>query len=175
MKGTIRSLSLILVTMTAFLAVSAVHAQERIAATPEGTQQVPAVISPGTAFFFATINEDGTEIQYNFTYENLRGEPLQAHLHMAQEGVNGGIFLFICTNLGNGPPGVPACPAPGDTVSGSWNQDDVVPIDSQGMNGGSFAFSRAIKAIRNGVAYVNLHSNLFPAGELRGQVRTSIQ
>ena len=30
----------------------------------------------------------------------------QAHIHFAQRGVNGGITVFLCTNLGNGPTGI---------------------------------------------------------------------
>ena len=42
-----------------------------------------------------------------------RGEVLQAHIHFAQEGVNGGIVVFLCTNLGNNPSNepVPECPS----------------------------------------------------------------
>jgi hypothetical protein len=32
-------------------------------------------------------------------------------------------------------------------------------------------FSALINALNNGTAYVNVHTNQFPAGEIRGQVR----
>ena len=47
------------------------------------------------------------EIEFELSYEDLRGEVLQAHIHFAQEGVNGGIVVFLCTNLGNNPSNEP--------------------------------------------------------------------
>jgi hypothetical protein len=40
----------------------------------------------------------------------MEGDVLPTHIHLGQHGVNGGISVFLCTNLGNGPAGTPTCP-----------------------------------------------------------------
>jgi hypothetical protein len=83
--------------------------------------------------------------------------------------VNGGIMVFLCSNLGNGPVGTAACP-PSGSVSGTITAANVVGAASaQGIAAGEFA--EVVKAIRHGVAYANVHSTLYPGGEIRGQLR----
>ena len=162
-------------TLVALVAAPAAMGQELAVAAGDGSQEVPALITPGTAVFLAEINDERTQIDYELEYQTLRGTPTQAHIHLAQEGVNGGVMLFVCTNLGNGPVGTPACPVPEGTVTGTWTEDSVIPIPNQGINGGPLALKRVIKAMRTGTAYLNLHTDLFPAGELRGQIRGTLK
>ena len=78
-------------------------------------------------------------------------------------------MIFFCTNLGNGPAGTAACPVDGGTVSGVATAASVVGAADQGVLAGDlFAVQRAI---RNGIAYANIHTTQFPGGEVRGQAR----
>jgi hypothetical protein len=43
-----------------------------------------------------------------------------------------------------------------------------VPRQEQGIEPG--AFDELTRAIRKGVTYANVHTDLFPAGEIRGQI-----
>jgi CHRD domain len=90
-------------------------------------------------------------------------------------GVNGGITVFLCTNLGNGPAGIQPCPAPPATISGTIVAADVSPnipataaARTQGLNSGEMA--ELIAAIRAGSTYVNVHSTTYPGGEVRSQI-----
>lgn len=125
----------------------------------------------GTGEFRAEINENGTSIDYHLTY-TLEGAVQQAHIHLGQKDVNGGIVLFLCTNLGNAPPTVPTppeCPASPEEVSGTLTANDVVAVASQGISAGDFA--EVLRAIRRGVAYANVHSGPnHGGGEIRGQI-----
>ena len=62
-------------------------------------------------------------IDWVLTYRDLPTVVQQAHIHFGRPALNGGIVLFLCTNLGNGgPAGAPtpqACPPapPGTTVT----------------------------------------------------------
>lgn len=132
-------------------------------------EEVPAVDTPAGGLFTATINEDGTEISYELKYVRYRGTVTQSHIHFAQPGVNGGIMVFLCSNLGNGPAGTQPCPPSPATVSGTWRASDVVSgAAAQGITAGDFR--GLLRALRTEIAYVNVHTDLFPGGEARGQV-----
>jgi hypothetical protein len=133
-------------------------------------EEVPALSTPGSGEFMATINASGTEINYALHYSNLQGKVTQSHLHIGQLSVNGGIMIFLCSNLGNGPAGTQACPTSG-TITGTIHAADVIGPASQGIAAGEL--NEVVQAIRNGVVYANVHSDLFPGGEIRGQVRFS--
>ena len=131
-------------------------------------QEVPALQSNATGKWTATV--DGNTIHYTLTYSNLRADATQSHIHIGQPGVNGGVTIFFCSNLGNGPAGTPSCPLRGGTLNGTITSANVLPITSQGVGAGEI--SAVLKALRNGAAYVNVHSTQFPGGEIRGVVKT---
>jgi len=134
-----------------------------------GFNEVPTLSSPASADFHARINKDETEIQYELTYAGFETAVLQAHLHLGKRAVAGGIMVFLCSNLSNGPVGTPACPTPAGTVTGTLTAAGVVGPTAQGIAPGEFA--EVVRAIRSGAAYANVHSQAFPGGEVRGQVR----
>jgi len=160
------------------LAALALQAQDDDKRNSRGTltahlrpiEEVPALSTPGSGEFMATVNADGTEITYALRYSNLQGKVTQSHLHIGQFSVNGGIMIFLCSNLGNGPAGTQACPTSG-TITGTIHAADVIGPASQGIAAGELA--EVVQAIRSGVVYANVHSDLFPGGEIRGQVRFS--
>jgi CHRD domain-containing protein len=138
-----------------------------------GFEEVPALATPAGGRFTATVNEDETEVSWRLEYKNLEAAVTQAHIHFGQMSVNGGISVFFCSNLGNGPAGTQACPNPGPgntaVVEGTFTSSDVIGPNAQGLAPGEL-FS-LIRAMRAGVAYANVHSEKFPGGEIRGQVR----
>ena len=83
-----------------------------------GYEEVPAVSTLGGGTFHAAISRSDDEIRYELTYNNLQGTTQQAHIHFGQKSVNGGISVFLCSNLGNGPAGTQPCPQSG-TVTGT--------------------------------------------------------
>jgi hypothetical protein len=133
-------------------------------------EEVPAISSPASSGDFrARISRDESEIEFELSYEGLQGNVTQAHIHFGQQGVNGGIVVFLCTNLNNGPVGTQLCPTPSGTVTGTLRAADMVnTAAAQGIVAGDFA--ELVAAIRAGKAYANVHSSLFPTGEIRGQI-----
>ena len=135
-----------------------------------GYEEVPAVSSPATATFTATVADDESAITWKLNYAGLVGAVQQAHIHFGQKGVVGAISVFLCTNLGNGPPGTPPCTAPPAELSGTIDAADVVNLGaSQGLAAGELG--ELIDAIDAGVAYVDVHTTIWPGGEVRAQLK----
>jgi hypothetical protein len=143
---------------------------EVVRARMVGFQEVPAISTEGKGFFRAVIDEDAGTIEYTLSYENLGSAATQAHIHFGQFGVNGGISVFLCSNLGNGPVGTQACPPAPAEISGTLMSADVIGPAGQGIAAGEFA--ELLKAIRQGIAYANVHTVNFAGGEARGQLHS---
>jgi CHRD domain len=138
-----------------------------------GYEEVPSVSTAASGEFRARIR--GDRIEWTLSYKDLEGTVQQGHIHFGQAAVNGGISVFLCTNLGNGPAGIQACPASPATITGTIQAADVSPnipataaARTQGINTGEFA--ELVAAIRAGVTYANVHSTTWPGGEVRGQL-----
>jgi hypothetical protein len=137
------------------------------------THEVPALSSPASGSFIATLDENAQTIKYELTYENLEAAPLQAHIHIGQKGVNGGISVFLCGNAPNVPPATaptpPACPPAPATITGTLTPADIIGPAAQGL--AATEFNELVALLHSGVTYANVHSVKYPAGEIRGQVR----
>lgn len=160
-----------LAASAAALGLAATSAQaETIHAKLIGFQEVPSISTEASGEFRAKIDKKANTLAYELRYEDLSSPVQQAHIHFGQAGVNGGIAIFLCSNLGNGPAGTPACPGPtGGTVSRTVGAADVVGPAGQGIAAGEFA--EVLDAIKGGVSYANVHSDTFPGGEIRGQIK----
>lgn len=135
-----------------------------------GYQETPlAVSTAGSGRFRAQIDEAAQEITYSLSYADLQGPVTQAHIHFGAPAQTGGISVFLCTNAGNGPAGTQACPEAPATVTGVIRPGDIIGPGGQGLAAGEFA--ELIAAIRADTTYVNVHSSLFPVGEIRAQLR----
>jgi CHRD domain-containing protein len=108
-------------------------------------------------------------LTYTETFGGLTSPVTQSHIHFAERGVPGSIFVFLCSNLGNGPAGTQACPADGGTITGTVTAANVLSVPGQNITAGEFA--ELLRILRSGDAYVNVHTTRFPAGEIRGQLR----
>jgi hypothetical protein len=150
----------------------------RIYAIMQPVNEVPSLSSTASGFFKATIDTDNQTISYELSYQNLEAAPLQAHIHVGQRGVNGGISVFLCGNAPTVPPAPtpqpPACPAPPATITGTLTPADIIGPATQGIAPTSEAaneFDELVDVIRSGVTYANVHTVKFPGGEIRGQVK----
>jgi hypothetical protein len=135
-----------------------------------GYEEPPSLSTPATGEFDARLDRDDQEISWRLSYGGFEAGTAvtQAHIHLGQRSVNGGISVFLCTNLGNGPAGTQACPPFPATISGTIRPADVIGPTAQGIAPGEFA--ELVRAIRAGVTYVNVHTTRFPNGEIRDQI-----
>jgi hypothetical protein len=124
-------------------------------------QEVPTLVTKGAGT--TTLRIQGQTIRYTLSYARTDSTVTQAHIHIGRAAINGGISAFLCTNLGNGPSGTPRCPASGK-VSGTIRQ--ATGPTAQGVDN----IAELIQAIRAGAVYINVHTQKFPGGEIRGNV-----
>jgi len=128
-----------------------------------------AILSSGTGTLSVTLDSKLQSANYTLSYSGLSASVTQAHIHFGKEHVPGGIFAFLCTNLGNGPAGTPACPAGGGKVTGIITPASILAVPGQNITAGDF--NVIVQALESDTAYGNVHTVKFPAGEIRGQIR----
>jgi CHRD domain-containing protein len=136
-----------------------------------GFNEVPIVSTEASGRLMAQISKDEQSIEYSLTINDLQGIVAQAHIHLAQRDVNGGIVLWLCQGTARAPAQVaattPECPQEGE-VTGMLTAASVTPVATQQI--GANELDEVIAAIRAGKAYANVHTNLSPGGEMRGQI-----
>ena len=145
---------------------------ERIAAVLTGYEESPSVSTTGNGLFNAVIDEDSDNIEYTETYSGLQAPVTQSHIHIAQPGVNGSIVVFLCQTASNPDPTgrAPQCPQEG-TVTGSITAANIIAAATTTQQLSAGDLTAVITAIRAGFAYANVHTQLSPGGEIRGQLR----
>jgi hypothetical protein len=170
LKWIFRFAALVAVLGLTVVATSADEGTLSLRARLTGFQESPPKLSPSTGTFEATVI--GSTLSYTLTYSKLSSPAFMSHIHFAQPAVNGGIFLWLCGSAtAPGPAGTPTCPPDGGTVSRSGvTAADIQGLSAQNLSAGDFA--GALRIISAGDAYVNVHTTSFPAGEIRGLVRS---
>ena len=127
-----------------------------------GLEETPlTLLTSGRGSFRAKVRSDG--IHYTLRYEDLEANATVAHIHFGLPGITGGVIAFLC---GGG--GKPACPAREGEVTGVITGANVIGPAAQGLDVGSL--TEAVRALRKGAVYANVHSTTYPGGEIRGQV-----
>jgi Cu/Zn superoxide dismutase len=143
----------ILGTIAAGIAVSALAAGT---ATADGgaipmndEQEAPGAVSDGSGFFSYTVS--GTELCYTLEVRNLTGDPIAAHIHLAPRHSPGPVVVPLSTP-----------PAATSSVS-----DCITAAEGGAMTPAELA---AITADPKAY-YVNVHTDMWKAGEVRGQLK----
>jgi hypothetical protein len=134
-----------------------------------GFEELPAVFSQGNGTLDLDLNRNARTITFKLTFSALSAPVTQSHIHFGKRHVAGGVTVFFCTNLSNGPAGTQLCPAGGGSVTGTITGANVGAIAAQALPAGDFDALVAI--IETHTAYANVHTTNFPAGEIRGQIR----
>ena len=134
-----------------------------------GTQEFPPNASPGTGLATITIDDVTHSMIVDVSWSGLLSPTTIAHIHCcAAPGAN----AIPAT-------GVPTFPGfPTGLTSGTFNA--TFDLDDPGLinpafvtaNGGTIplAFDAFLTGLLAGNAYINIHTQQFPGGEIRGQL-----
>ena len=134
-----------------------------------GPAEVPSNNSPGTGKALVTIDAVANTMRVQTTFSGLLAGVTAAHIH-APTAVAGAGTAGVATTL----PTFPGFPA--GVTAGTYDQtfnmllassyNPVYVTNNGGTTTSAFAALRA--AISAGKAYLNIHSTMFPGGEIRG-------
>jgi hypothetical protein len=140
--------------------------------TLDGAQEVPPNASTASGTATLTLNDAQDRLEILITLLGLDldgaqtpGDPNDnvqgAHIHAAPAGVNGGVvFGFISPNSDlNGDLVVNAAAG---TIFSAW---DLVPPEGNGTT-----LAAQLPNLLSGGLYINVHTPVFPGGEIRGQI-----
>ncbi len=145
-------------------------------ASLDGYQATPLTLSTsGEGEFEAKVNKKTGKLEYELRYDDLEGGPvLFVHIHLGRPAIAGGIIAFLCSNTPP-PMGVetPECPAEGEKLRGELDEMDVIGPEAQGIAPGEA--EEALRALLNAAAYVNVHTEGRPSGEIRGQIKPELK
>ena len=127
-----------------------------------GDQEVPPATTNATGQAKFQVSKDGQSVSYKLIVANIN-DVRMAHIHIAPAGVNGPVTVWLY------PDAPPALLIPGQTngilAEGSFTQSNLVgPL--AGME-----ISDLVAAMKAGNAYVNVHTDAYPGGEIRGQIK----
>ena len=127
-------------------------------ATLSGKDEVPPTksIANGTAKFL--VNENDSQISY---WVNLTGlkKIIQAHIHNGTSGQNGDVLVNLSNSKSAKNPDNPEI-----QLTGTIAKDDLQgPLKGREL-------SDLLIVMRNGQAYVNAHTEIYPKGAIRGQI-----
>lgn len=168
-----KRLSIFIMVMAGFLATASVVKGEQIRAILTGYEETPAAVSTtGRGEFSAIIADDGQSIRYRETFRGLQGKITQSHIHVGQLSIGGSVVIFLCqTDTNKDPTGLaPQCPQEG-TVDGVITSANVIAGSQAPQQLAAGDLAAIITAIRAGATYANVHTDLSPGGEIRGQIR----
>jgi hypothetical protein len=139
-----------------------------------GFNEVLSVSTAATGQFYAILNKQGDGFTYWLTFSDLSSTVSMSHIHFGQHHQNGGISVWLCQGTTPAPAAagdVPSCGGPtssNGTITSTIIASEVIGPAGQGIAPGEL--SELLEAMRDGAAYVNVHSASFPGGEIRGHV-----
>lgn len=160
------------VATIAMLAGSASAAPLKFSADLLGSNEVPANASPGTGTATVTIDPVAHTLRVQISFSDLSGNTTASHIHCCTvPGTNVGVATQTPSFVG----------FPAGVTSGTYDQtfDTTLAstfrlafINDPLYGNGSVADAEAalFAGIADGKAYVNIHTNLFPGGEIRGNL-----
>jgi hypothetical protein len=138
------------------------HQRQTFVAPLSGAEEVPPVDTRARGNAVFRLSADGTELTYRLIASNIENV-LMAHIHLAPSGVNGPVVVWLYPEAP--PPQLIPGRHDGVLATGTITGADLVGP----LAGGSMA--DLVAEIVAGNTYVNVHTEQWPPGEIRGQIR----
>lgn len=154
-----KALKLVLYVVFAFVLTTslALAASNTFKAKITGKEEVPAVMTAAAGHAVFTLSKDGKEITYTLKVKGMENVTA-AHIHAGKKGADGGVVV-----------GLFAGPKKEGKFSGVLAKGTIMDKDLVGPLAGK-KVADLVTMIKDGGAYVNVHTAKNPKGEIRGQI-----
>jgi hypothetical protein len=130
----------------------------------KGSNQVPLNQATGTGTVTATYDSATKRLSWNGSYSGLSGPPTAAHIHgPAAAGTNARLVFWISDDIGQCSQG--ECRSNSDTKAH--------PLSNPFQGSATLTDAQAADLMA-GMYYVNIHTDAYPRGEIRGQLVKSL-
>ena len=126
-----------------------------------GGNEVPAVETDATGQAIFQLSNDGMKLSYKLIVANIKNVKM-AHIHVGSMDENGPVVVWLY------PPAPPPELIEGRT-QGVLQEGVITKDDLVGQLEGKKLWD-LVEMIKNKQTYVNVHTNQYPAGEIRGQI-----
>jgi len=123
-----------------------------------GKEVVPPVETKATGYAVFKLSKDGKEITYILKVKNIENVTV-AHIHAGKKGESGGPVAGLFMG-----------PKKEGKFSGELAKGTITDQDLVGKLAGK-TIGDLVKLIKDGEAYVNVHTVKNPNGEIRGQIK----
>jgi len=139
------------------LATTSFAADKGFKSMLSGSESVPAVetMAKGDATF--TLIKDEKALSYYATVSDIENVAA-AHIHLGKKGENGPPVALITNEKKAG------------KFSGTLAEGTITEKELMGSMMGK-SIKDLVKQIKKGNAYLNVHTNKYPNGEIRGQIK----
>jgi hypothetical protein len=133
-----------------------------------GDQEVAAVpvVTNATGQAIFQLSKDGTELSYKLIVANIENVRM-AHIHVGAAGVNGPVVAWLY------PSGPPAVKIPGKT--NGILAEGVITSSSLVGDLKEQPLSALLELMKAEETYVNVHTDQYPPGEIRGQIKGNVK
>jgi len=122
-----------------------------------GMEEVPPVNTNSTGIALFELVNNNINFKINVTnLDNIKA----AHIHLGEFGQNGDVIFTLFK---------PATPI--DVLNGTLVEGKVTSVDLEGPLQGK-TINDLVQLINNTKTYVNIHTEQYPNGEIRGQITT---
>lgn len=158
MKKKYASLVKTLIMIIPLVSFTNIFADDNKFSTPlTGMEEVPPVNTNSTGIALFELVKNNINFKVNVTnLDNINS----AHIHLGEFGQNGDVIFTLFK---------PATPI--DVLNGTLVEGKVTAVDLQGPLKGK-TVNDLVQLINNTKTYVNIHTEQYPNGEIRGQITT---
>ncbi|MFZ0333279.1 MAG: CHRD domain-containing protein [Candidatus Acidiferrales bacterium] len=157
----LRKLVFLAAVLPLFIPLVAANAATTFRATLSGQNQSPPINTPahGTATF--TLSKTGKSLTYHLYVADIEN-PSMAHIHIGPAGKEGPVAVWLY-------PTHPPAQVEKGKFTGVLATGIITARRLEGPLKGK-TIADLVQEIKNGDAYVNVHTLQHPAGEIRGQI-----
>ena len=138
------------------ISLTNIFADDNRFSTPlTGMEEVPPVNTNSTGIALFELVKDNINFKVNVTnLDNIK----EAHIHTGEFGQNGEVIVSLYKPT-----------TPMDVVNGSLVEGKINAVDLQGALKGK-TVNDLVQLMNNTKTYVNIHTEQYPNGEIRGQI-----